>query len=322
MHIDDEYIVKPHGDVDPYVTSTGMMYVPVVVGHLRGWYGIQIHKVIVTETGIVYSPTGFEVAGGKEINRKWKLSIRVLLPDGCKGKTAGQWLQSHNLDHLVAKNSPAKSRVQKSPSPTKTPQTGGRQSIKKPRTSSGGKLRQETKDDSTSQKSAESWKKGRSKVNSPGIAVAVRANAGGPTGPYPVFYGSPPFCGPRPFCGPPLFYGPPFYGHCRYNVYPPFNGYHCVRYGYIVVSGTPVWGDSPRVPPRRRTHSSPAMLSGYDWGRHCPSIAWTDAEPVHETEDPNIPHNEPLLRNLTLPEEDLLVRTSEEDMEDALFNLS
>ena len=62
-------------DVEPLLAGNGILYVPVVVGELTGWYAISHHKVIGSR-GEIYTPTGFECAGGKEINRKWRLSIR------------------------------------------------------------------------------------------------------------------------------------------------------------------------------------------------------------------------------------------------------
>lgn len=104
-----EAVIHSNGDVDPILCPVeGHIWVPVVVGNLAGHYCIQKHKVVAA-TGKVYSPTGFECAGGKENNRKWRLSIRILLPSGERGRTLGMWLVSHKLDHLIPQTSPRKS---------------------------------------------------------------------------------------------------------------------------------------------------------------------------------------------------------------------
>lgn len=119
--IDERYVIIPAGDVEPVKAGNGLIFVPVCAGAETGYYGIQLHKVF--SAGHIFSPTGFECYGGKECNRKWKLSIRVLLPDGSKGRTIGQWLATHNLVGLVPKSpqkpvttGPKKSSPQKSPS--------------------------------------------------------------------------------------------------------------------------------------------------------------------------------------------------------------
>lgn len=66
-----------------------------------------------TEHECVYSPSGFEIAGGKGLNRKWRLSIRVLLPDGSRGCTLDYWLS--NFDGLEAV---ASSSINKSSTPS------------------------------------------------------------------------------------------------------------------------------------------------------------------------------------------------------------
>ena len=72
-----ESFIFPNGDVDPIICPEGDLWVPVVVGNLAGHYCIQKHKVVSAD-GSIYSPTGFECAGGKENNRKWRLSIRYV----------------------------------------------------------------------------------------------------------------------------------------------------------------------------------------------------------------------------------------------------
>jgi hypothetical protein len=76
--LSQEAIIHASGDVDPILCPVERdIWVPVVVGNLTGHYCIQKHKVVAA-TGNVYSPTGFECAGGKENNRKWRLSIRYV----------------------------------------------------------------------------------------------------------------------------------------------------------------------------------------------------------------------------------------------------
>lgn len=62
---------------------------------------------------------GFETLGGKEGNRKWRLSLRILMPNGHKGKTLGKYLVDHNLDHLVPKRSSISDGEDCSPDKTK-----------------------------------------------------------------------------------------------------------------------------------------------------------------------------------------------------------
>jgi hypothetical protein len=49
----------------------------------------------------MHTPTSFECAAGKITARKWRLSLRVLLPDGSLGMTIDKWLQGHGYEHLV-----------------------------------------------------------------------------------------------------------------------------------------------------------------------------------------------------------------------------
>jgi hypothetical protein len=117
--IDERYVIIPGGDVEPLKAGNGLIFVPVCCAAETGYYGIQLHKVF--SSGHIFSPTGFECYGGKECNRKWRLSLRVLLPDGSKGRTIGQWLAAHKeCGELVpkspqkpAKPSPSKSSPQK-----------------------------------------------------------------------------------------------------------------------------------------------------------------------------------------------------------------
>lgn len=105
-------------DVDPYVSEDGNLWIPIAVGDCAGYYAVHLHKVV-GNNGRLYTPTGFECAGGKENNRKWRLSLRVLLPDGRKGRTLGQWLISHGLDHLVPAAGSSPNKNSKSSSPEK-----------------------------------------------------------------------------------------------------------------------------------------------------------------------------------------------------------
>lgn len=105
-------------DVDPYVSEDGNLWIPIAVGDCAGYYAVHLHKVV-SSNGRLYTPTGFECAGGKENNRKWRLSLRVLLPDGRKGRTLGQWLISHGLDHLVPAVGSSPHKIAKSLSPEK-----------------------------------------------------------------------------------------------------------------------------------------------------------------------------------------------------------
>jgi hypothetical protein len=105
-------------DVDPYVSEDGNLWIPIAVGDCAGYYAVHLHKVV-GNNGRLYTPTGFECAGGKENNRKWRLSLRVLLPDGRKGRTLGQWLISHGLDHLVPAVGSSPNKNSKSSSPEK-----------------------------------------------------------------------------------------------------------------------------------------------------------------------------------------------------------
>ena len=85
---------------------------------LSGYYCCHTHKVYGVN-GKTYTPTGFECAGGKENNRKWRLSLRVLLPDGTRGRTLGQWLVARGLDHLVPQPGPRRNST--SPDKRMTP---------------------------------------------------------------------------------------------------------------------------------------------------------------------------------------------------------
>eukprot|EP00890_Picochlorum_soloecismus_P004497 jgi/Picsp_1/5048/NSC_02411-R1_histone methyltransferase len=120
--MDERFVIIPGGDVEPLTAGNGLIFVPVCAGAETGYYGIQLHKVF--SSGHIFSPTGFECYGGKECNRKWRLSLRVLLPDGSKGRTVGQWLAAHKeCGELVPKSpqkpvttGPSKSSSQKRPS--------------------------------------------------------------------------------------------------------------------------------------------------------------------------------------------------------------
>lgn len=99
------------------MSESVMCVVPVCVGKAVGYYCANVHKVFVgvpakeseptarpfycLYSWDVISPTGFECLGGKEINRKWRVSIRVVTEDGCEGKTLGQWLKDHDLEGLI-----------------------------------------------------------------------------------------------------------------------------------------------------------------------------------------------------------------------------
>ena len=104
--IDERYVIIPGGDVEPLKAGNGLIFVPVCCAAETGYYGIQLHKVF--SSGHIFSPTGFECYGGKECNRKWKLSLRVLLPDGSKGRTIGQWLAAHKECGELVPKSPQK----------------------------------------------------------------------------------------------------------------------------------------------------------------------------------------------------------------------
>lgn len=67
--------IVSNGDVEPYMASDAQPWIPVAVGHLTGYYSPHHHKVVDAK-GTIYTPTGFECAGGKENNRKWRLSLR------------------------------------------------------------------------------------------------------------------------------------------------------------------------------------------------------------------------------------------------------
>ncbi len=108
-------------DINPILvsiedSSEGVMcVVPVCVSDAVGYYCVNVHKVFVevrtSEPGLqpfysldswdILSPTGFECLGGKERNRKWRISIRVVTEDGCEGKPLGQWLKDHDLEGLI-----------------------------------------------------------------------------------------------------------------------------------------------------------------------------------------------------------------------------
>ncbi len=78
--------------------------------------------------GASFTPTGFEIEGGKARNHKWRLSLRVLLPDGRRGVTLGQWLERHALEGAVpaapGRGAPAP-RAAAPPTPEPRPRSAG-----------------------------------------------------------------------------------------------------------------------------------------------------------------------------------------------------
>eukprot|EP00887_Chlorella_sp_A99_P000663 scaffold5.g663.t1 len=87
------------GDVAPILTTTGDRLVPILISNMSGYYVLEKHKVL--SGGEEYTPTGFETLAGKAACRKWRLSMRVWMEDGGRGKTLGQWLADHGLEHTV-----------------------------------------------------------------------------------------------------------------------------------------------------------------------------------------------------------------------------
>lgn len=67
--------IATNADRDPFIDDDARPWIPVVVGDLTGHYSVHLHKVVARD-GRIYTPTGFECAGGKENNRKWRLSMR------------------------------------------------------------------------------------------------------------------------------------------------------------------------------------------------------------------------------------------------------
>jgi hypothetical protein len=136
----------PHGSVDP-VLRGGAVLVPVAVGEgaaaRAGYYMLattpaaaaaldagapreppRSHRVYCF-SGASFTPTGFEIEGGKARNHKWRLSLRVLLPDGRRGVTLGQWLERHGLEGAQApRASPARAATPPAPEP-RPPSAGG-----------------------------------------------------------------------------------------------------------------------------------------------------------------------------------------------------
>ena len=108
-------------DINPILVSIGdesesvMCVVPVCVGNVVGYYCVNVHKVFVwvaptkepvrpfysLDSWDIMTPTRFECLGGKEGNRKWRISVRVVTEEGCEGKTLGQWLKDHDLEGLM-----------------------------------------------------------------------------------------------------------------------------------------------------------------------------------------------------------------------------
>ena len=72
---------------------------------------------------------GFETLGGKEGNRKWRLSLRILMPNGHKGQTLGRYLMQHDLDHLVPRRSSFSDGDDSSPEKDKNNALRGRDSV-------------------------------------------------------------------------------------------------------------------------------------------------------------------------------------------------
>lgn len=70
--------------------------VPVVCGDCKGVLLVKQGRVLYE--GQEMSPTEFERLGGKASAKKWKNSVRVMLPDGSPGGTIGEWLQEHGVD--------------------------------------------------------------------------------------------------------------------------------------------------------------------------------------------------------------------------------
>ena len=75
QELDTEAPIISNGDIDPFMAADGNPWVPVTVGDKTGYYSVHIHKVVTLE-GDSFTPTGFECFGGKENNRKWRLSLR------------------------------------------------------------------------------------------------------------------------------------------------------------------------------------------------------------------------------------------------------
>jgi len=114
-------LLSSSDDINPILVSIGdesdsvMCVVPVCVGDAVGYYCVNVHKVFVrvcrekpTAQSLfslgswdILSPTGFECLGGRGINRKWRISVRIVTEDGCEGKTLGQWLREHQLECLI-----------------------------------------------------------------------------------------------------------------------------------------------------------------------------------------------------------------------------
>ena len=110
-----QYNVVPSGDVPP-IRLNSFVFVPVAVEDVSGYYCVQMHKVFSGDK--VFSPTAFEIFCGKETTHKWRFSIRVLMNNGSKGKTLGQWLNYHGLEGFLPKRS-STGDISRSPSPSK-----------------------------------------------------------------------------------------------------------------------------------------------------------------------------------------------------------
>ncbi|GAB4816674.1 hypothetical protein N2152v2_003720 [Parachlorella kessleri] len=87
--------ISDTGDVEPEELPDGQLGVAVVVGTTKGVYLVQKNKVLYN--GEEIAPTVFEATGGKANTRKWRSTLRVLLPDGTAGKRLGVWLWDHGF---------------------------------------------------------------------------------------------------------------------------------------------------------------------------------------------------------------------------------
>jgi len=112
-----QHSVVPSGDVPP-IRLNSFVFVPVAIEDISGYYCVQMHKVFCRNE--VFSPTAFEIYCGKETTHKWRFSIRVIMNDGCKGKTLGQWLKDHGLEGFLPQRS-STGDISRSPSPSKEP---------------------------------------------------------------------------------------------------------------------------------------------------------------------------------------------------------